>query len=387
MKRKDSSFRMQCAAAMLGFFAMSFVDCVGTATNYLKDDLHLSNTLANLCPSMVFFWFLVCAVPLGIWMNKIGRRKTVLAGLGITLAAVVLPLLYYHLAVMMLSFALLGLGNAALQTSLNPLVSNIVRGEKLASFMTAGQFVKAVGSFSAPVLAAWFAAAHGQWTLLYAVFSAEGLLALAVLARTEIREEKVPGGVGGFKGVFALLGDRGVLLYFIGIVCHVGIDVGVNTAAPQIFMERLDWPLSRAIYAASVYFMFRTAGCFLGTFLLAKFSSRKVFFLSTVLLLAALCGLLLFRHEGVLYGCVALAGLGNSNIFSIVFSQALLHNFRRENEVSGLMITGLVGGAVLPLLMGVASDGIGAQAGAVLVMTAAAAYLIFLTRRINSLPG
>lgn len=386
MKRKASSFRMQCAAVMLGFFAMSFVDCVGTATNYLKESFHLSNTLANLCPSMVFFWFLVCAVPVGMWMNKIGRRKTVLAGLGVTLAAVVLPLLYYRLAGMMLSFALLGIGNAVLQTSLNPLVSNIVRGEKLASFMTAGQFVKAVGSFSAPILAAWFAAAYGKWTLLYAVFAAEGLVALAVLARTEIREE-ASAGLGSFKGAFSLLGDRAVLLYFIGIMCHVGIDVGLNTAAPQVLMERLGWPLSRAIYAASVYFIFRTAGCFLGAFLLAKFSPRKVFCASTAFILAALCGLLLFRQGGALYACVALVGLGNANIFSIIFSQALLHNPRQENEVSGLMITGLVGGAVFPMLMGLASDGLGTQAGALLVLAAASMYLVFLTWRIYSPAG
>ena len=109
---KESSLVMKLIPVMLAFFAMSFVDSVGTATNYVKESFNLSNTVANLCPSMVFFWFLVCSVPTGMLMNKIGRRKTVLISLAVTLLALVLPLVYYHFATMMLAFALLGIGNA-----------------------------------------------------------------------------------------------------------------------------------------------------------------------------------------------------------------------------------------------------------------------------------
>ena len=382
-EKQKSSLAAKLIPIMLAFFAMSFVDSVGTATNYVKESFNLSNTVANLCPSMVFFWFLVCSVPTGMLMNKIGRRKTVLVSLVVTLAALVLPLLYYHFATMMLAFALLGIGNAVMQVSLNPLVSNIVSEEKLASFMTFGQFVKAIGSFIAPILAAWFAAKYNNWALMYAVFAVEALVALILLGREEIKEE-ISGKIAGFKDAFSLLGEGMILLCFIGIMCHVGIDVGTNTVAPQILMERLGWDLSQAIYATSVYFMFRTVGCFLGAFLLAKISAKKVFVSSVFFMLAAMCGMLFFHSQWLLYGCIALIGLGNSNIFSIIFSQALLHKPEKKNEASGLMIMGLIGGTVFPLLMGFASDAMGSQTGSVLVMAVAVLYLLALVKKIKA---
>lgn len=383
-EKQGSSLVVKLIPVMLAFFAMSFVDSVGTATNYVKESFNLSNTVANLCPSMVFFWFLVCSVPTGMLMNKIGRRKTVLISLVVTLAALVLPLIYYHFATMMLAFALLGIGNAIMQVSLNPLVSNIVSGDKLASFMTFGQFVKAIGSFIAPILAAWFAAKFNNWAIMYGVFALEAFIAFVLLAKEDIKEEEVSGKITGFKESFALLGDGTVLLCFIGIMCHVGIDVGTNTASPQILIDRLGWTLSQAIYATSVYFMFRTIGCFLGAFLLAKFSAKKVFITSVIFMLTAMCGLFVFHSQWPIYGCIALIGLGNSNIFSIIFSQALLSRPDKKNEVSGLMIMGLIGGTVFPLLMGVASDAMGSQNGTVLVMTVCVLYLLSLIGKIKA---
>lgn len=382
-EKKETSLVAKLIPVMLAFFAMGFVDSVGTATNYVKENFGLSNTVANLCPSMVFFWFLVCSVPTGMLMNKIGRRKTVLISLAITVAALVLPLVYYHFATMMLAFALLGIGNALMQVSLNPLVSNIVSGEKLASFMTFGQFVKAIASFIAPILAAWFAAKTGHWTWMYGVFALEALLAWGMLAKTEITETQAVGKTSTFTECLALLGNGIILLCFVGIMCHVGIDVGTNTAAPQILMDRLGWPLDKAIYATSIYFMFRTIGCFAGSFLLAKFPAKVIFGTSVGCMLVAMGGLFVFTGQWPLYVCIALIGLGNANIFPVIFSQALLRLPEKQNEVSGLMIMGLIGGTVFPLLMGLASDVMHSQTGSVAVMTVAVVYLVFLVTKIK----
>ncbi|MBQ7908141.1 MAG: MFS transporter [Elusimicrobiaceae bacterium] len=384
-EKKESSLVAKLVPVMLAFFAMGFVDSVGTATNYVKESFGLSNTVANLCPSMVFFWFLVCSVPTGMLMNKIGRRKTVLISLGVTIAALVLPLLSYNFATMMIAFALLGIGNALMQVSLNPLVSNIVSGAKLASFMTFGQFVKAIASFIAPILAAWFAAKYQNWALMYGLFAVEGVIAFILLAKEDIKEEEITGKPSTFTECLALLGNGTILLCFVGIMCHVGIDVGTNTAAPQILMDRLGWPLEKAIYATSIYFMFRTIGCFSGSFLLAKLPAKVVFGVSVFFMLAAMGGLFVFQSHWPLYVCIALIGLGNSNIFPIIFSQALLQLPEKKNEVSGLMIMGLVGGTVFPLLMGFASDAIGSQVGSVAVMTVAVVYLVFLITKIKKI--
>ncbi|MBR3603408.1 MAG: MFS transporter [Elusimicrobiaceae bacterium] len=384
-EKKESSLVVKLVPVMLAFFAMGFVDSVGTATNYVKESFGLSNTVANLCPSMVFFWFLVCSVPTGMLMNKIGRRKTVLISLGVTIAALVLPLLSYNFATMMIAFALLGIGNALMQVSLNPLVSNIVSGDKLASFMTFGQFVKAIASFIAPILAAWFAAKYQNWALMYGLFAIEGVIAFILLAKEDIKEEEITGKPSTFTECLALLGNGTILLCFVGIMCHVGIDVGTNTAAPQILMDRLGWPLEKAIYATSIYFMFRTIGCFSGSFLLAKLPAKVVFGVSVFFMLAAMGGLFVFQSQWPLYVCIALIGLGNSNIFPIIFSQALLQLPEKKNEVSGLMIMGLVGGTVFPLLMGFASDAMGSQVGSVAVMTVAVVYLLCLVAKIKKI--
>ena len=137
---------------MLCFFAMGFVDLVGIASNYVKVDLNLTDAQANIFPSLVFFWFLIFSVPTGILMNKIGRKKTVLLSLAVTFASLLIPVFGDGYVIMLLSFSLLGIGNALMQTSLNPLLSNIITGDKLASTLTFGQFVKAIASFLALIL-------------------------------------------------------------------------------------------------------------------------------------------------------------------------------------------------------------------------------------------
>ena len=140
---------------MLCFFAMGFVDLVGIASNYVKVDLNLTDAQANIFPSLVFFWFLIFSVPTGILMNKIGRKKTVLLSLAVTFASLLIPVFGDGYVIMLLSFSLLGIGNALMQTPLNPLLSNIITGDKLASTLTFGQFVKAIASFLAPYIAMW----------------------------------------------------------------------------------------------------------------------------------------------------------------------------------------------------------------------------------------
>ena len=118
---------------MFCFFAMGFVDLVGIASNYVKEDLSLSDSVANIFPSLVFFWFLIFSVPTGMLMNKIGRKKTVLLSLIVTVVSLFLPLLGETFPIMLIAFSLLGIGNALMQTSLNPLVSSIIGGSNIAS--------------------------------------------------------------------------------------------------------------------------------------------------------------------------------------------------------------------------------------------------------------
>lgn len=368
---------------MFTFFTMGFVDLVGIATNYVKEDFALSDTMANLLPSMVFLWFLICSVPTGMLMNRIGRRKTVIISVVVTCLALLIPLIDYTYTMMLISFALLGIGNAMMQVSLNPLLSNIVSGHLLASSLTLGQFFKAIASFLAPIIAAWAVVEFGDWKMLYPIFAGISVVAVVWLLFTPVEEARTEGRISTFTECFALLGDSVILMLFLGIMCHVGIDVGINTTAPKLLMERAGMTLADAGYATSLYFLCRTVGCFSGAFILAKFSPKKFFILSMVGVTLAVILLLFTDHIAVLYVAIGLLGYGNSNLFSVMLSQALQRMPSRSNEVSGLMMMGIFGGAIIPLLMGVASDTMGGQVGAVAVLAICTVYLLLLAPRLK----
>lgn len=374
------------APVMLCFFVMGFVDLVGIASNFVKADLNLSDSTANFLPSLVFFWFLIFSVPTGMLMNKIGRRKTVLLSIAVTAFSLALPILGDSYPIMLCAFSLLGIGNALMQTSLNPLLSNVVSGDKLASNMTFGQFIKAIASFLAPYIATWGAAqaipSFGLgWRVLFPIYLIVSLISLLLLGITRIDEE-APDKASSFIGCVRLLGKPFILLSFLGILCHVGIDVGTNTTAPKILMEQLGISLTEAGLATSFYFILRTIGCLSGSFLLRVVKPKPFFLVSVLFLLAAMIGLSVFHDKTMIYACIALIGLGNSNVFSIIFSQALFAEPEKKNEVSGLMIMGLFGGTIFPMLMGFASDSVG-QIGAVAVMSIGVVYLLFYALKIR----
>ena len=372
---------------MFCFFAMGFVDLVGIASNYVKEDLALNDSTANILPSLVFFWFLIFSVPTGMLMNRIGRKNTVLLSLLVTLASLLMPLIDESFAVMLVAFSLLGIGNALMQTSLNPLISSIISGKHLASTLTFGQFIKAIASFLAPYLAMWGATTAMPsfgfgWKVLFAIYLVVGIAATLLLWATPIDEGGQRDSASGFADCLRLLGKPVVLLSFVGIMCHVGIDVGSNTTAPKILMERLGMTLNEAAFATSLYFIFRTVGCLTGSFILRVMNHRAFFTVSILMMALSMAGLAFGTSEAVLYTAIALVGYGNSNVFSLVYSQALLSVPDRQNEVSGLMIMGLFGGTVFPLLMGFAADAAG-QTGAVAVMAVGVVYLLTFIKNIK----
>lgn len=378
---------------MLCFFAMGFVDLVGIASNYVKADLGLTDSVANILPSLVFFWFLIFSVPTSVLMNKIGRKKTVLLSLVITMVSLLLPIFSENFYVMLVSFSFLGIGNTLMQTSLNPLVSTVIKGN-LAATLTFGQFVKAIASFMAPYLAMWGASATIPsfglgWRVLFPIYMVIGIITTLLLTSTPIEEEtdkldkdEDNSITSHFSKAFKLLGTPIVLLSFLGIMCHVGIDVGTNTTAPKLLIERLGMPLNEAAFATSFYFIFRTIGCLTGSFFLRIMKCRTFFVISITMMAISMLGMFFGTTKLVLYTAIALIGYGNSNIFSIIFSQAILSVPEKKNAVSGLMIMGLFGGTIFPLLMGVASDAMG-QAGAVLVMVAGVVYLFSYIAKIK----
>lgn len=377
MQKSNSKFAV--LPVMFGFFIMGFVDIVGVATSYVKADFAgMDDKVSGLISLSCFLWFLILSIPTGMLMNRIGRKKTVVVSFAITALAMLIPVLKYDFAFVLVAFAMLGIGNTMLQVALNPLVTNVVSAEKLTGTITLGQFIKAMSSFLGPILAAMFSGSVWGWKAIFPVYAAVTVLAMAWLAVSPIQEQLIEKSEITFARTFSLLRDKYIVLFFIGILVLVGVDVGMGVTFPKLLQERCSLPLEKAGMGNSVYFLARTVGAFLGGVVLMRFSASKFFTASSCLALVSLVGLIFSRNLTMILFFVALFGLGYANLFSIIFSLSMQKMPQKTNEVSALLIVGVSGGAVLPPLLGVITDTFGTQGSALITLAIVWVYMVAL---------
>ena len=377
MQKSNSKFAV--LPVMFGFFIMGFVDIVGVATSYVKADFAgMDDKVSGLISLSCFLWFLILSIPTGMLMNRIGRKKTVVVSFAITALAMLIPVLKYDFAFVLVAFAMLGIGNTMLQVALNPLVTNVVSAEKLTGTITLGQFIKAMSSFLGPILAAMFAGSVWGWKASFPVYAAVTVLAMAWLAVSPIQEQLIEKSEITFARTFSLLRDKYIVLFFIGILVLVGVDVGLGVTFPKLLQERCSLPLEKAGMGNSVYFLARTVGAFLGGVVLMRFSASKFFTASSCLALVSLVGLIFSRNLTMILFFVALFGLGYANLFSIIFSLSMQKMPQKTNGVSALLIVGVSGGAVLPPLLGVITDTFGTQGSALITLAIVWVYMVAL---------
>ena len=347
---------------MLCFFTMGFVDLVGVATNFIKEDFKLDNFTASLIPMMVFVWFAIFSIPSALLMNRIGRKNTVLISVIITSIALIIPFLWYDFIFLVVSFALVGIANTFLQVSLNPLVSNVVSAQNLASTLTFGQFVKAIALFLGPILASFLALHFGNWTYVLLAYSFISIASSILLMYTKIeesKEEPVNNEGAMFSKTIALLKIPFVAFSFIGILVIVGIDVSMNTNIALLLSEKLGITVQQGAYGISIYFAAKTFGAFLGGIILLRFDSTL--FLKWSMLFSFVGFLLLIGTSAPmpLYFGIALVGICCANVFSIIFSKVLNYDKKVGNELSSLMIMGVAGGAIITPIAGYLSTQFG----------------------------
>lgn len=374
---------MRILPVLFGFFVMGFVDVVGIATNYVKSDFSLSDTISSLLPMMVFLWFAVFSIPTGVLMGRIGRRNTVLLSLAVTAVAMLMPLFFYDFGFVLAAFALLGIGNTMIQVSLNPMVAAIVSKEKITSVLTLGQFIKAISSFLGPVLAGAAASLWGDWRMIFAIYAVTSALSAVWLMASVGSDDKQQDNATSFSSAVALFKDRFILMLFIGIILIVGIDVGLNVTIPKLLMERCSLTLAEAGLGTSLYFSARTIGTFAGAIVLARIPSDK--FLKYSMIAAVISCVLLMVLDGLwaICGMIVIVGVACANVFSILFSCAIQHNSSQADAISALMIMGVAGGALVPPLMGVVSDTMG-QAASMGVILLCILYIFRISFKLNN---
>ncbi len=369
---------------LFGFFVMGFCDIVGISSDYAKQAFGWSDTMAGFVPSMVFVWFLFLGIPTGIMMNRFGRKNTVLFSFAVTIVGMVLPLISYNSMTCMLAYSMLGIGNAILQVSLNPLLNNVITDEKLlTSSLTAGQIVKAVSSLVGPWIVAFSVTYfgngdNGMWYYCFPVLGGITLLSGLWLMITPInREKSVSTPDGQLKETLSLLSDSTILRLFFGIFFVVGIDVATNFISSKLMIERFGWSVDEAGSAPQIYFLCRTAGAFIGMFAMTKIAEMKYFKTNILLCIITVLALAFSCDITLNLICIGAIGFLCSCIFPIIYSMALQSAPDKANYISGLMITAVAGGGAATPLIGWARDTSGNITTGVFVLLVCALYLAY----------
>lgn len=375
---KNSSI-IKVIPVLAAFFVMGFCDIVGISSDYMQTSFGWSSTMTGFVPSMVFIWFLFLGIPVGNKMNKWGRKNTVLISMLVTIVGMFLPLIVYSSVTCIIAYVLLGIGNAILQISLNPLLNNVIQDQRmLTSSLTAGQVIKAISSLVGPEIVLFATLRFGSeyWYYCFPILGVITLFFALWLMFTPIKREQSVSETISMADSFSLLKDKIILILFLGIFFIVGVDVATNYISSKLMAVRYDWSAEQVKFAPQVYFLSRTIGALLGTFLLARISGIRYFRVNIIACAASL--LLLMFVDGATLNLLCIGGIGffASSVFSIIYSLAFQECPSKMNQISGLMITAVAGGGVVTPVLGFAIDLGGITAGLFVVLLCVA-YLMY----------
>ena len=366
--------KLAALPVLFGFFVMGFCDIVGISSDYAASAFNWSPTMTGLSPSAVFIWFFFLGVPVGLLMNRIGRKNTVLLSCVVTVIGMSIPLISYSSVTTLVAYGLLGIGNAILQVSLMPLLNDVITNERLRTpALTGAQVVKAVCSFVGPYIVllavTYFGGGDEQkWYLCFPIMGAITLISGLWLWATPITEQNTAiVSESSISKTLALLKDKKILLLFFGIFFIVGVDVCTNTISSKVMISRFGYTKEMAGLAPQVYFVLRTIGAFFGVFMLTKVAERMYFQLNIVASIFVLLVLAFVENEIVNFICIGALGFLGSTIFPIIYNMAIRHRPDKTNEIAGLMIMAVAGGTTT-FIMGAAIDFTGIAGGAIIIL-------------------
>lgn len=340
---------------LMSFVVMGFADLVGVITYHVKLDFQLSDNIAQLIPMFIFIWFFLLSIPIGIWQDKIGKKNMMNIGMGITAIGMIIPFVNYSFPVILLAVIFLGIGNTVIQVAANPLLQDTAPKEKFSSFMSLGQFIKAICSLLGPIITTVIAIHFGNWKLVFLVYFATSVIASVWLYFTKIEESKSLDNQATFKSCISLLTNKFILIMVIGIFMVVGIDVGLNTNIPNYLNTVFNLTPEQATLGISIYFTAVMIGRLFGAVLLNWFSAKKFLLLSLIISLLSMIAMILAPTIMIARISIFLIGLGSANIFPLIFTITLQKMPERSNEIAGLMVLAISGGAILPPIMGLAN--------------------------------
>jgi len=385
---KNQSSLKFALPVFMSFYVMGFVDLVGVATVYIKQDFALSDKVAQLLPSMVFVWFALLSIPTGIFQDRKGKRFTVNLGMLITGLGMLIPLVHYSYLTALLGFMIIGIGNTILQVSANPLLLDISSLQSKAANLSLSQFIKAIASMLGPIITAVLVRYTGNWKLIFPVYATVSLLSVFWLYSVKIDESKSDKEPATFKSVFRLLQNKFILIMVLAVFVMVGFDVSMNTNIANFLATRFSIDLETASIGISIYFASLMVGRFLGAILLRKINTNWFLIVSTVINMLGLIGIMFTDNLNVARVMIFIAGFGFSNIFPLIFALTVEKRPEYANEISGLIILAVCGGAIIPPLTGIFTDWLGVYASiyiliaCILYVSYAAYYVVRNSKKV-----
>ena len=355
----------------LAFLCMGFGDVVGPLVGLVKETFGLSYTMAQLVPFVGFIMFAVLSVPMGIYQDKKGRKFILVLGLVVALVGLLLPMLngmygprvefnpgeYFSYYVVLLSILLLCAGATILQVVGNPVMRDVSPEGKYSKNLALAQSIKAIGSSLGFLVPPLVAIAFGlEWSVLFPVFAFLIVITLVLAIPLKIQEQKDPNSrTASLKSCASLLKNGFVFMMVLAIFVYVGAEVSMSSGVPIILKENFGVKGFSLWVSWAIFFLPIVLGRFGGSIILGWMSAKK--FLVVTVFVAIVGVLTMFMANEVLtYVGIVLVGLGFANIFPLVFSITIDRMPERSNELSGLMVMAISGGAIVPLIMGKVSD-------------------------------
>ena len=351
--------KMRVLPIFLAFLAMGFGDAVGPFVGLAKNEFALSNTMAFLIPFMGFIMFGILSVPVGIFQDKKGKKFVLLMGLGIAFIGITIPVFgLTSFPLFLMTVFLLGAGATILQVAGNPIMRDVSEDGKYSRNLSLGQFVKAIGSLTGPVIPAVAARYWGvSWKILFPIYSVALLITIISVASLKVgkkREEEY--GTASIKSSIGLLKDRYVLTMVSAIFLYVGAEVCMSSGIPLYFESKFGVNIEKlGILGTRLFFTALVIGRLLGGVVLNWVRPKRFFIATTALSIVSILGLFA-GIQWVSVVSVFIIGIGFANIFPLIFSITVDSMPEKTNELSGLMVTAIVGGAFIPLLMGFVAD-------------------------------
>ncbi|MFN2546723.1 MAG: sugar MFS transporter [Myxococcales bacterium] len=361
--------RVRTLPVFLTFFVMGVADAMGPMAEAVRRSFRLSNVLSTLLPFFVFVAFAVFSVPGGVLGARIGKRRLLLLGLGISAVAVFVPAVHApEFALLLACIFALGIGTTFLQVAGNPIMRDVSSEGAYARNLTFAQFIKGAGSASSSYLVGGTAlipalSAMG-WRSSFPIFAVLMIAAFAAVLALRVEETRDP-SPPGLAGSVALLAVPAVALAVLGIFLYVGAEVCVARFLQPALADSGLAADRAALLGPTLFFACLTIGRLLGSAILTRVAPAP-FFRASALLGAVGVAVLLSHAQWLLLAGVIACGLGFANIWPLLFSITVDRRPERSAELSGLMCMAIAGGAILPLAMGRLLDlGFGSAAWAV----------------------